>query len=156
MKANLYNSKELQAVLAQYPSTQIPQYIPAYNAGAYNFVGLRVKQGAGISTELQVQVFTKDVNTWEAMTEAQKNPAVMGAFQQVIMIHNPFLVVEQPQPEEEEEEDSKPQTRLTKAKKAQIDKLMEAGEGKDDDGLALIAEKVGLTFEQVKDYIQSF
>lgn len=86
------------------------------------------------------------------MTDYQKRPEIIGAFDTIIMIHNPLL-----EPDFYDEfEEVTTEGRMTKAKKTKINKMMENGDGLDDEGLNNIAEIVGLSFRQVKDYIASF
>ena len=66
------------------------------------------------------------------------------------MIHEPYI-----EEKETKIEEVKTGGRMTKAKKTKINKMMENGDGHDDDGLKTIADKVGLSFKQVKEYIQS-
>jgi hypothetical protein len=88
---NLSKSKELTQVINQFPNHQFPTDIPEHNQTAYNFIGIRVKQGKGLSQELQIHQFCKSSAAWEALSEEFKTPQYMGNYTQVIMIHNPEI-----------------------------------------------------------------
>lgn len=148
--ANLSHKQEIINLINQFPNAEIPREINETNKHCFNFLGLNVRKGGGLSIDLNVKLFTKDVNVWEAMTDFQKTPSIMGNFESVIMIHDPYIEEEETQFEEVETGG-----RMTKAKKTKINKMMENGDGHDDDGLKTIADKVGLSFKQVKEYIQS-
>jgi hypothetical protein len=66
------------------------------------------------------------------------------------MIHNPYL-----EPEETEFEEITTDGRMTKAKKTKINKMMENGDGTNDEAINDIAERVGLSFRQVKEYVET-
>ena len=89
---NLSKSKELAQVIKQFPNHKFPIQIPDHNKTAYSFIGIRVKQGKGLSPILQIHQFCKSSSVWHAMAEEFKNPQSMGNYSQVIMIHNPELV----------------------------------------------------------------
>jgi hypothetical protein len=151
MTGNLSHNKELQNLISRYSDVNIPTEISVNNSHCFNFLGFNVKKGNGLSLSLRVRQFTKTVELWEAMTDYQKRPEIIGAFESVIMLHNPYN-----EPEEIEFEEITTDGRMTKAKKTKINKMMENGEGTDDDGLNEIAENLGLSFRQVKDYIMLF
>ena len=68
-------------------------------------------------------------------------------YDRIIMLHNPTIKVA---PKAKKEKGLSP-----KHKKA-VKEMLEAGQGQDDAGLKEIAEELGVTFERVKAYIQSF
>ena len=151
MTGNLTHNKEIQNLISRYPDVDIPTQINVNNSHCFCFLGFNVKKGSGINVSLRVRQFTKTFELWEAMTDYQKRPEIIGAFETVIMIHNPYI-----EPEETEFEEITTDGRMTKAKKTKINKMMENGHGTDDEGLNEIAEQIGLSFRQVKDYIASF
>lgn len=152
IQGNLSNSKELQTLISRYPEANITTDVNVNNSHCFNFIGINIKRGAGINVSLRFRKFTKTVELWEAMTDYQKRPEIIGAFDTIIMIHNPLL-----EPDFYDEfEEVTTEGRMTKAKKTKINKMMENGDGLDDEGLNNIAEIVGLSFRQVKDYIASF
>lgn len=93
---NLLQSREYQALINDLPNTNLPQEIASYNAGAFNFVGVRVKNGIGLQRDIQVNLFTREYNMWHATKDEFKTPAAMGNFHQVVMIHNPDIKEEKP------------------------------------------------------------
>lgn len=112
MTANLSHKQEIINLIKQFPNADIPREINETNKHCFNFLGLNVRKGGGLSIDLNVKLFTKDVNVWEAMTDFQKTPSIMGNFESVIMIHDPYIEEEETQFEEVETGG-----RLTKAKK---------------------------------------
>ena len=151
MNGNLSTNKEILNLISRYPDANISTQISVNNSHCFCFLGFNVKKGNGINVSLRVRQFTKTVELWEAMTDYQKRPEIIGAFEQIIMIHNPYL-----EPEETEFEEITTDGRMTKAKKTKINKMMENGDGTDDEGINDIADRVGLSFRQVKEYIDSF
>ncbi len=151
MNGNLSTNKEILNLISRYPDANISTQISVNNSHCFCFLGFNVKKGNGINVSLRVRQFTKTVELWEAMTDYQKRPEIIGAFETIIMIHNPYL-----EHEETEFEEITTDGRMTKAKKTKINKMMENGDGTDDEGINDIADRVGLSFRQVKDYINSF
>jgi len=88
---NLSKSKELAQVMSQFPNHTFPSDIPEHNQTAYNFIGIRVKQGKGLSQDLQIHQFCKSSAAWEALADEHKNAQSLGNYTQIIMIHNPEL-----------------------------------------------------------------
>lgn len=150
MNGNLSTNKEILNLISRYPDANISTQISVNNSHCFCFLGFNVKKGNGINVSLRVRQFTKTVELWEAMTDYQKRPEIIGAFEQIIMIHNPYL-----EPEETEFEEITTDGRMTKAKKTKINKMMENGDGTDDEGINDIADRVGLSFRQVKEYIET-
>ena len=91
MTPNLLQSKEYQALMSDLSDVDLPQEIAAHNAGAFNFVGIRVKNGVGLKREIQVKLFTKEYAMWHSTKDDFKTPSAMGNFHQVVMIHNPDI-----------------------------------------------------------------
>jgi len=151
MTGNLSTNKEILNLISRYPDVDISTQINVNNSHCFCFLGFNVKKVTVKNVSLRVRQFTKTVELWEAMTDYQKRPEIIGAFETVIMIHNPYI-----EPEETEFEEITTEGRMTKAKKTKINKMMENGHGTDDEGLNDIAEQIGLSFRQVKDYIDSF
>lgn len=151
MNGNLSTNKEILNLISRYPDANISTQISVNNSHCFCFLGFNVKKGNGINVSLRVRQFTKTVELWEAMTDYQKRPEIIGAFETIIMIHNPYL-----EHEETEFEEITTDGRMTKAKKTKINKMMENGDGTDDEGINDIADRVGLSFRQVKEYIDSF
>jgi len=108
---NLSRSKELAQVMSKFPNHQFPTEIPEHNKTAYNFIGIRVKQGAGLSQDLQIHQFCKSSAAWHAMAEEFKNPQSLGNYHQIIMIHNPEL---KPKVRAKKQSKPKPKTEETK------------------------------------------
>ena len=88
---NLSKSKDLAQVINQFPNYKFPIEIPEHNKTGYNFIGIRVKQGKGLSQTLQIHQFCKSSASWHAMSEEFKNAQSMGNYSQIIMIHNPDI-----------------------------------------------------------------
>ena len=137
---NLSKSKELAQVISQFPNHQFPTEIPEHNKTGYNFIGVRVKQGKGLSQTLQIHQFCKSTSSWHAMAEEFKNPQSMGNYSQVIMIHNPEIV---------EKSESKPKKRVTAPVKKKISNLIDDGKSSDE-----IAQELGLSEDQVNKSIK--
>lgn len=150
MNGNLSTNKEILNLISRYPDANISTQISVNNSHCFCFLGFNVKKGNGINVSLRVRQFTKTVELWEAMTDYQKRPEIIGAFETIIMIHNPYL-----EHEETEFEEITTDGRMTKAKKTKINKMMENGDGTDDEGINDIADRVGLSFRQVKEYIET-
>mgnify|MGYP006901753170 CR=1 FL=1 len=147
---NRLNSKEVQQLIADFPALKIPNQIAAYNANAYNIVAVSSSMSQNGTLDASFKLFTKTTSVWNRTKPYNKQAHIMGAgAQRMVVLHDPTKAVV-------EETDEQPNGRLTKSKKAEIDKLMEAGKGEDDKGLDAIAKDLNLTFNQVKDYIQSF
>tara|TARA_R100001460_G_scaffold190_1_gene877 strand:- start:1683 stop:2006 length:324 start_codon:yes stop_codon:yes gene_type:complete len=88
---NLLKSKEYQALIDELPNAGLPQEIYAYNAGAFNFVGIRVKNGIGLKRDIQIELFTREYAMWHSTKDDFKTPQAMGNFHQVVMLHNPDI-----------------------------------------------------------------
>ena len=88
---NLSKSKELAQVISQFPNHKFPTQIPEHNKTGFNFIGIRVKPGKGLSQILQIHQFCKSSAAWHGMPEEFKNAQSMGNYSQVIMIHNPEI-----------------------------------------------------------------
>jgi hypothetical protein len=82
--------------MEEIPDADLPQEIAAHNAGAFNFVGIRVKNGVGLKREIQVKLFTREYSMWHATKDDFKTPSAMGNFHQVVMLHNPDIKEEKP------------------------------------------------------------
>ena len=120
MTANLSHKQEITNLINRFPNADIPKEINETNKHCFNFLGLNIQKGNGLAIDLNVKLFTKDVNVWEAMTDFQKTPSIMGNFESVIMIHDPYIEEETADFEEVETadfEEVETGGRLTKAKK---------------------------------------
>lgn len=137
---NLSSSKELAQVMSKFPDHTFPSDIPEHNQTAYNFIGIRIKSGAGLSQTLQIHQFCKSSAAWEAMADEYKNAQSLGNYSQIIMIHNPELT---------EKKESKPKKRVTTPVKKKISKLLEDGKSSDE-----IAQELGLSESQVTNSIK--
>ena len=82
--------------MSDIPDADLPQVIPAHFAGAFCFVGIRVKNGVGLKREIQVKLFTREYAMWHSTKDDFKNPMMMGNFHQVVMLHNPDIKEEKP------------------------------------------------------------
>lgn len=137
---NLSSSKELAQVMSQFPEHTFPSDIPEHNQTGYNFIGIRVKQGKGLSQTLQIHQFCKSSAAWAALADEYKNAQSLGNYSQIIMIHNPELT---------EKKESKPKKRVTTPVKKKISKLLEDGKSSDE-----IAQELGLSESQVTNSIK--
>lgn len=91
IQGNLSDSQELKQLISQFPNENIPTEIKETNKHCFNFIGINMKRGAGLSMSLRVRQFVKTVELWDTLTDFQKRPEIIGAFDTVIMIHNPLL-----------------------------------------------------------------
>lgn len=92
IQGNLSDSQELQQLISQFPNENISTEIKETNKHCFNFIGINMKRGAGLSLSLRVRQFVKTVELWDTLTDFQKRPEIIGAFDTVIMIHNPLLL----------------------------------------------------------------
>ena len=91
IQGNLSDSPQIQQVISQFPSANIPTTINENNAHCFNFLGINVKRNGGLSMDINVRQFVKSVELWDTLTDFQKRPEIIGAFDSVIMLHNPTL-----------------------------------------------------------------
>ena len=91
IQGNLSDNLELRQLIEQFPATQFPTKIKETNKHCFNFIGINMKRGAGLSVTLNVRQFVKTVELWDTLTDYQKRPEIIGAFDTVVMIHNPLL-----------------------------------------------------------------
>lgn len=109
----------------------------------------------GIVSDL-MKVFTKTKDNWIRLKPYDKQPKVLCNCQQVYILHNPTLKAAPKANTPIEFVPFVGTGRLTDTKKAKIDAMLEDGKGQDDNGLNAIAKDLNVSFDKIKEYIQSF
>jgi len=137
-------------------SFSIPSNISTKEKGYYVCVGVKARQSKdGMSTLYEAKTLYAMPSLWQEMEREAKSGRVkgmfLGIFNKIVILHNPTL----PMAKEEKPKDKKIKG-LSPTHKSKVNAMMEEGKGQDDEGLKAIAEELGITFERVKAYIQSF
>lgn len=150
IQANRTNSKEVQALISEFPNLKIEDSlkIKDYNAHCYVLLALSSKYNAmNGKTAWTKQVFTKTVEAWNSLPEGDKQPARMASAQRMVVIHNPTL--------EEEETTTKTRTasepvELTEEQKEDIAVLKDGGAS-----LKEVAKQLNLRQKDVQAHYES-
>lgn len=94
------------------------------------------------------------INQWRKMERQVKTKIFKGMFGgifgKLVILHNPTL------PMTPEKEETKKVKGLSPKHKSIVNSMLENGAGENDESLQEIANELGITFERVKAYIQSF
>ena len=158
-KPNLIDSKEVAYIKQKHPKVDIPNEIPLYNKGAYNFISLKLLRKGGIDYEIKVRVFTMDPVQFLSMKEEEKD-AMVSMHEHCIIIHDPT----KEDTDEEVEVDNKIKTgRLTDAKKKKIIKAfkeyVEQQEGDEvivsEEFIEEISEKNNVPADKIAELLSS-
>ena len=131
-------------------SSDVPTTINVGEAGGYVFIGIKSSDNqSGTAKIHKGKMLYAPISKYEYM---KKHTIVFGGlfngmFNQLVLLHDPTIPVVEPKKEVKD---------LSPKQKKAVNDLMEEGKGQDDEGLKEIAEQVGVSFERVKAYIQSF
>ncbi len=135
----------------------IPNEIPVQGAkNHYICIGVKSKDSLdGMSKVHTAKKLSCSINQWNKMLRQVKQgvfkAVFAGMYNKIIILHNPTL----PMAKEEKPKEKKVKG-LSPTHKGKVNALLEAGKGQDDEGLKEIAKEVGVSFERVKAYVQSF
>jgi hypothetical protein len=99
-----------------------------------------------LSTEIVIKEFTKSIETWNRMTEYNKQPKQIGNFNNYVMIHNPMI---------QEVVEEKPSfVNLTKTRKTKVLSFVES-EGMSEESILKISSELNLNPDDVKEYLET-
>jgi len=99
-----------------------------------------------LSSEIVVKEFTKSIETWNRMTEYNKQPKQIGNFNNYVMIHNPMI---------QEVVEEKPSfVNLTKTRKTKVVSFIES-EGMSEENILKISSELNLNPDDVKEYLET-
>ena len=139
---NCLQNKEIQNLIKQ--GINIPQEIAEYNKGCYTIVGVTTTVDGQNNVQHLLKCFTKTVDVWRRLNDYEKSPKILCNSKQAFILHDPTKKA------------AKKPGKLTPAKKKEVDAMMEEGKGENDAALKAMAKKLNVTFESIKEYIQSF
>ena len=130
--------------------SEIPKFINKGEAAEYVFVCIKSKDNRDGTAKIhQPSILYAPQGKYNKMVkDIPRHKGIFnGMFNKVVILHDPTVISI---PKAKKEKGLSP-----KHKKA-VKEMLEAGQGQDDAGLHAIAEELGVTFERVKAYIQSF
>jgi len=89
LQANLHNSKEYQALKAQFPSENLPTEIVEGNKDYYSFVGYTIATANGATVKLDWKLFSMSKELYNQHEIKKTLKAQNFGHAALIMIHNP-------------------------------------------------------------------
>ena len=134
---------------------EVPKTISEKEKPYYVCVGVKSMTNAnGMGMTYTAKTLYAMPSMWQEMEREVKSGRVKGMFNGVfnliVILNNPTL------PEVAESAPEKKIKGLSPSQKSLVNAMREEGKGENDEGLKNIAKEVGVSFERVKAYIQSF
>lgn len=92
IKGNLSNSKEVQALIKQFPNAKVPTEINETCKTGYNFISVLLTQGTGFTQKAEFKIITLTSAHWHSVAEENKKAGYFGNFNSMVMLHDPMKV----------------------------------------------------------------
>jgi hypothetical protein len=137
-------------------SFEIPSSFPSNGLeGNYICIGVKATDSRDKMSKIySAKLLAAPIKLWHKMERQVKTKIFKGMFAgiygKVVILHNPML------PMTPVKEEVKKVKGLSPKHKSIVNSMLENGAGENDESLQEMANELGITFERVKAYIQSF